>query len=106
MKLRQTNSVTAVAAKAGFSTATGYRLLQAPVLPSMCERDLGRRRPDPLAEIFDSEIVPLLKAAPGLRPIWALEEMMRATLTSPPRSAAPGCAGPWGRAGGDFPPNP
>ena len=30
-------------------------------------RRLGkRRRPDPLAEIFESDVVPLLKAAPGL----------------------------------------
>ena len=77
MKLRQTNAVTAAAAKAGFSPATGYRIVQAPVLPSMRERERGRRRPDPLAEIFDSEIVPLLKAAPGLRPVGVFEEMMR-----------------------------
>jgi transposase InsO family protein len=77
MKLRQTNSVTAAAAKAGFSTATGYRIVQDPLLPSMRERERGRRRPDPLAEIFDSEIVPLLKASPGLRPIGVFEEMMR-----------------------------
>src|SRR5580698_3449969 len=77
MKLRQTNSVTAASAKAGFSTATGYRILQDPLLRSMHKRDRSRRRPDPLAEIFDSEVVPLLKAAPGLRPIGVFEEMMR-----------------------------
>ena len=31
----------------------------------------GRRRPDPLAHIRDSEIVPILKAAPGIRAIAA-----------------------------------
>ena len=36
-----------------------------------------RRRPDPLADIFDSEIVPLLKAAPGLRPVAVFEEIRR-----------------------------
>lgn len=77
MKLRQTNGVTASAAKAGFSAATGYRLLQDPVLPSMRERGRGRRRPDPLADIFEAEIAPLLKAAPGLRPVGVLEEMAR-----------------------------
>jgi transposase InsO family protein len=77
MKLRQTNSVTAASAKAGFSAATGYRILQDPVPPSTRKSPRGRRRPDPLAEIFDSEVVPLLKAAPGLRPIGVFEEMMR-----------------------------
>ena len=69
MKLRQTYSIPLAAAKAGFSTATGYRIVEDPTLPSTREPERGRRRPDPLADIFDSEIVPLLKAAPGLRPI-------------------------------------
>ena len=34
-------------------------------------------RPDPLAEVWDSEIVPLLKAAPGLRAVAIFEEMSR-----------------------------
>lgn len=77
MKLRQTNGIAAASAKAGFSTATGYRLAQAPVLPSQRARTRERRRPDPLAEIFDDEIVPLLKAAPGLRAVAVFEEMRR-----------------------------
>ncbi|EGX99816.1 integrase catalytic subunit [Nitrospirillum viridazoti Y2] len=77
MKLRQTIPVTAAAAKAGFSTATGYRILRDPVLPSARTEERGRRRPDPLADIFDSEVVPLLRAAPGLRPIGVYEELMR-----------------------------
>src|SRR3546814_18029380 len=63
MKLRQTNSSVAAAAKAGFSTATGYRIAREPVLPSQRGTTRERRRPDPLAEIFEHEIVPLLKAA-------------------------------------------
>src|SRR3546814_2402932 len=63
MKLRQTNSIVAAAAKAGFSTATGYRIAREPVLPSQRGTTRERRRPDPLAEIFEHEIVPLLKAA-------------------------------------------
>jgi transposase InsO family protein len=77
MKLRQTNAVTAAAAKAGFSTATGYRILLDPVLPSIGSPGRSRRRPDPLVDFFDSEIVPLLKAAPGLRAVGVLEEMAR-----------------------------
>ena len=34
MRLRQTNSAPAAAAKAGFSTASGYRISRDPVLPS------------------------------------------------------------------------
>jgi hypothetical protein len=77
MKLRQTNSVAAAAAKAGFSTATGYRIAGEPVLPSQRGTPRERRRPDPLADIFESEIVPLLRAAPGLRAVAIFEEMRR-----------------------------
>jgi hypothetical protein len=77
MTFRQTEAVPAAAAKAGISTATGYRLARDPRLPSQKKTPRGRRRRDPLAEVFDSEVVPLLKAAPGLRPIAVLEELLR-----------------------------
>ena len=48
--------------------ATAYRIEKDPRLPSQKQASRERRRPDPLAEIFDSEVVPLLKAAPGVRP--------------------------------------
>ena len=37
----------------------------------------GRRRPDPLGALWDSEIVPILQAAPGIRAIAVLEEVCR-----------------------------
>ena len=37
----------------------------------------GRRRRDPLAEVWDSEVVPLLKSAPGLRPVAIFDEIRR-----------------------------
>ena len=77
MTFRQTEAVPAAAAKAGISTATGYRLAHDPRLPSQKKTPRGRRRRDPLEEVFDSEVVPLLKAAPGLRPIAVLEELLR-----------------------------
>lgn len=77
MKFRQNDPVAVAAAKAGFSPATGYRLAQDPRLPSHKQMPRGRRRPDPLGEIFETEIVPLLKAAPGLRTIAVFEEMQR-----------------------------
>jgi transposase InsO family protein len=77
MSSRQTHDTTAAAAKAGFSTATGYRIEQDPRLPSQKKAPRGRRRPDPLADVWDGEIVPILKAAPGLRAIAVLAEIRR-----------------------------
>lgn len=77
MKFRHNDGVAVAAARAGFSTATGYRLALEPELPSQKVEPRGRRRPDPLADIFDAEIVPMLKASPGLRAVAIFEEMQR-----------------------------
>ena len=77
MTLRQTHSVPVAAAKAGISQATGYRLQAAATLPSQKKTQRGRRRPDPLADIFDMEVVPLLVSSPGLRPVAVYEELLR-----------------------------
>jgi transposase InsO family protein len=77
MKSRQTHAPAVAAAKAGFSTATAYRIEDDPRLPSQKTAPRGRRRPDPLAGIWDSEIVPMLEAAPGVRAIAIFEEISR-----------------------------
>ncbi|MBL8579238.1 MAG: IS21 family transposase [Mesorhizobium sp.] len=77
MKFRQTHSTSVAAAKASISVATAYRIEKDPRLPSQKKEPHGRRRADPLAGIFDTEIVPLLKAARGIRPVAIFEEMMR-----------------------------
>ena len=77
IKFRQTDAPPVAAAKASISAATGYRFEQDRRLPSHHEQTRGRRRPDPLATFFDIEIVPMLKAAPGLRAIAIFEEMQR-----------------------------
>jgi transposase InsO family protein len=77
MKSRQISAPAVAAAKAGFSRATAYRIEADPRLPSQKKAPRGRRRPDPLAEVWDAEIVPILKAAPGLRAIAVLAEMRR-----------------------------
>ncbi|QET95471.1 IS21 family transposase (plasmid) [Roseomonas mucosa] len=77
MKFRRTEPVPIAAAKAGFSTATAYRIEQDPRPPSLKAPPRERRRPDPLAAVWDSEIVPLLRSAPGLRPIAIFEEVLR-----------------------------
>ena len=65
------------AAKAGFSRATADRIEADPRSPSQKRKPRGRRRPDPLAGIFEEEIVPLLEASPGLRAVAVYEEMTR-----------------------------
>ena len=77
MRYRQTRSSEAAAAKAGFSTASAYRIEHDPRLPSQKKAPRGRRRPDPLAPYWDAEIVPILKAAPGIRAIGVLGELRR-----------------------------
>ena len=74
---RQTNVPALAAAKAGFSTATAYRIEADPRLPSQKEKPRRRRRPDPLAGVWDSEIVPMLEAAPGIRAVGIFEEICR-----------------------------
>jgi hypothetical protein len=77
MSYRQTLAPEAAAAKAGFSTSTAYRVEADPRLPSQRREPRGRRRPDPLAPYWDSEVVPMLKAAPGIRVIGVLDELRR-----------------------------
>jgi transposase InsO family protein len=77
MKFRHTDTAPIAAAKAGFSPSTGYRIDKDPHLPSQKKAPRGRRRPDPLETVWDSEIVPLLQSAPGLRPVALFEEMLR-----------------------------
>jgi hypothetical protein len=77
MKFRQTDMPPVAAAKASFSTSTAYRFEKDPRLPSQKKARRERRRPDPLADIFAAEIVPMLQAAPGLRSVAIFEEMLR-----------------------------
>jgi transposase InsO family protein len=77
MKSRLTVKKPAAAAQAAISLRTAYRIESDPRLPSQIAAPRGRRRPDPLIAIFDAEIVPMLEAAPGLRPIAIFEEMQR-----------------------------
>ena len=111
MNSRRKHPPAIAGAKAGFSTATAYRFEKDPRLPSQKKTRRERRRADPLAEVWDSEVVPLLKDAPGLRPIAIFEELCRRHPDSERRDAAdigaphPGLAG-GERAGpgGDLPP--
>jgi hypothetical protein len=77
MKFRQTDTPPQAAAKASFSSSSAYRLEKDPRLPSQKNVPRERRRRDPLADVFDAEIVPMLRASPGLRAIAIFEEMTR-----------------------------
>src|SRR5712691_5196676 len=77
MTFRQTHDATSAAGRSGFSRAGGYRIEDDPRLPSQKKAPRGRRRPDPLATLWDAETVSILKAAPGIRAIAVLEEVRR-----------------------------
>ena len=77
MTFRQTDGPAIAAAKASISLATAYRFEQDHRPPSAMEKVRTRRRPDPLADFFDAEVIPMLKAAPGLRAVAVFEEMQR-----------------------------
>ena len=77
MKHRSTDPIPVAAARAGFSAASGYRMAQDPRPPSEKRTPRERRRPDPLVEVFDAEVAPMLEASPGLRPVAVLEELLR-----------------------------
>src|SRR5258708_26097621 len=77
MTERQNNTAPSAAAKSGFSAASGYRIEKDPRPPSQKKEQRERRRPDPISAVWDSEIVPMLQAAPGLRPIAIFDEIDR-----------------------------
>jgi len=78
MRLRTDHTQITSAAKAGLSVATGRRAESDPRLPSAKKRRRSyRTRPDPLAGLWDEEIVPMLQAAGGLRPVSLFDELAR-----------------------------
>jgi hypothetical protein len=79
MDLRRTLPQQTAAAKAGLSVSTAWRIERDPRLPSQkkAERRYGRSTPDPLAEVWGADIIPLLRTCPGLRPVTILEELQR-----------------------------
>jgi hypothetical protein len=66
MTLRRTHSQEAAAAKVAISPRSARRIEAAPILSSQRPRRWWRSRSDPLVDVWDSEVVPLLLAHPGL----------------------------------------
>ena len=97
-------SQAAAAARAGFSERTGRRIEANPVLPSQREGRRYRTRPDPFAEVWLNELVPMLEAAPQIRATTLLEELQRLHPGLPRRGGLspahrPSCLAASGRSG-------
>jgi transposase InsO family protein len=67
----------AAAAKAGISVSSARRLESQVTLPSQRPARHWRTRTDPLSCVWESEVVPMLEAAPALMAITVLEELQR-----------------------------
>ena len=63
------------AAKTGLSVRTARRIEHDGALPSQNPRRSWRSRPDPFVEVWEAEIVPLLKNAPQLMAITILRKL-------------------------------
>jgi transposase InsO family protein len=74
---RQQLHQVAAAAKVGISERSARRIDHAEALPSQREARAWRTRADPLAAVWDSEVVPLLETDSVLSPVTLLEELQR-----------------------------
>ena len=65
MNIRKNKSQELAAAKAGISERSARRIESSVTLPSQNPRRYWRSRADPFADVWDTEVVPLLKARPS-----------------------------------------
>lgn len=79
MQFRRQDTQRLAAARAGMSERTARRIERDPCPPSQRSRPdrKPRRVADPLDGLWEADVLPLLRASPGLRPITVLEEMQR-----------------------------
>jgi len=75
MNSHKSDSQELSAAKAGISQRSARRIDNAATLPSQNPRRYWRSRADPFADVWDTELVPLLKAAPKLKVITLLRKL-------------------------------
>ena len=76
-ELRGKHTQEAAAAKTGISVSTARRIESRVTLPSQRPPRHWRTRADPLGEVWDAEVVPMLSAAPTLMAVTVLEELQR-----------------------------
>ena len=74
---RRADSQAAAAAKAGVSERSARRIETLDSLPSQRPQRNWRTREDPLAEVWDGELLPLLQNSPNLSAVTLLEELQR-----------------------------
>ena len=65
------------ASRAGISERSARRISAAASLPSQCRKARGRTRLDPLADVWDEIVVPMLRQVPMLRATSVMEELDR-----------------------------
>ena len=75
MNNRKTNTQELAAAKAGISERSARRIDSAVALPSQNPRRYWRSRADPFVDVWDTEIVPLLRGAPRLMAVTLLRKL-------------------------------
>ena len=73
--IRKNKSQAQAAAKAGISERSARRIDSSATLPSQNPRRYWRARADPFAEVWDSEVVPLLRGAPKLMAVTLLRKL-------------------------------
>ena len=76
-EVRGEHTQEAAAAKSGISVSSAGRIERRVVLPSQRGARGWRTRADPLSEVWDGEVVPLLERAPALMAVTVLEELQR-----------------------------
>ena len=75
MSIRKSKPQQLAAAKAGISERSARRIDGNPSLPSQSPRRYWSSRPDPFADVWDAQIVPLLQGAPKLMAITLLRKL-------------------------------
>lgn len=74
---RNQHSQAAAAARVGISERSARHIARGDGLPSQRSPRAWRTRADPLAPVWDAEVVPLLRADPQLNAVTLLEELQR-----------------------------
>jgi hypothetical protein len=75
MTNRKHNSQKIAAAKSGMSERTARRVEHDAKPPSQQPRRYWRSRPDPFADVWESEVVPLLRSLPKLKAVTLLRKL-------------------------------
>ena len=81
--MRRTATQEIAAARMGISVRSARRIEKAATLPSQRGPRTWRTRVDPLAGVWDAELVPLLEAEPGLQGRTLFEELQSRPCKNP-----------------------